>query len=68
MPKVVLAGSDEADVISCYEKARANNVPAELIRDAGRTVIASGTITCVGIGPAAEEDIDKITAELKLVK
>jgi peptidyl-tRNA hydrolase len=68
MPKVVLSGNDEAEVIRCYENALAENVSAQLIRDAGRTVVASGTITCVGIGPASAEEIDKITAELRLVK
>jgi peptidyl-tRNA hydrolase, PTH2 family len=68
MPKVVVAGNDEAEVVRCYENALAAKVPAQLIRDAGRTVVASGTITCVGIGPASAEEIDNITAELRLVK
>ena len=67
MPKVVLAGIDEADVVRCYEEALSANIATHLIKDAGRTVIAAGTITCVGIGPAGEEEIDKITAELRLV-
>lgn len=68
MPKVVLAGHTEADIVSCYEKALAAKVATQLIRDAGRTVIAAGTITCVGIGPAPCDEIDRITAELKLLK
>jgi len=68
MPKVVLAVSDEQEVIQHYQEALAANLPAQLIRDAGKTVVAAGTITCAGIGPARDSDIDQITGLLKLVR
>jgi peptidyl-tRNA hydrolase len=68
MPKVVLAGKNEGNVIECYEKAVSENIAAHIVRDAGKTLLAAGTVTCVGIGPAAEEEIDRITGDLKLVK
>jgi len=68
MPKVVLTGPSEDDVVALYEKAIAAKLPAYLIRDAGKTVVAAGTITCVGIGPATSEEIDQITGHLKLLK
>ena len=68
MPKVVLAGDNEQEITDLYQKAVDANLPAHLIRDAGKTVVASGTITCVGIGPASKDDIDKITGHLKLVR
>jgi peptidyl-tRNA hydrolase, PTH2 family len=68
MPKVVLAGNDEAGIVACHENALAAKIATQLIRDAGRTVIAAGTITCVGIGPALCEEIDRITAHLKLLR
>ena len=37
------------------------------ITDAGHTQIAPGTTTCISIGPAPEEKIDKITGNLKLL-
>ncbi len=67
MPKVVLSASNERELTEYYEKALSANLPTKLIKDAGRTVLAAGTITCVGIGPAPEEDIDPITGDLKLV-
>jgi len=44
------------------------DLPVMLIRDAGRTVVEAGTRTCFGIGPAPAEQIDPITADLKLVR
>jgi PTH2 family peptidyl-tRNA hydrolase len=38
-----------------------------LITDAGSTQIAPGTKTCLGVGPAEEKEIDKITKDLKLL-
>lgn len=67
MPKVVLSASSEQEVIEYYQKALSANLPAKLIKDAGKTVIAAGTITCVGIGPAPEREVDQISGHLKLV-
>jgi PTH2 family peptidyl-tRNA hydrolase len=38
-----------------------------VVRDAGLTQIKKGTATCIGIGPAQEAEIDKITKGLKLL-
>ena len=42
-------------------------VPWSEVTDAGHTQIASGTVTCISLGPAPEEKIDKITGDLKLM-
>lgn len=68
MPKVVLAVSDELEVIQQYQRALAANLPAQLIKDAGKTVITAGTITCASIGPAGDSEVDQITGHLKLVR
>ena len=47
------AMADAAGIVNC------------VITDAGRTEIAPGTVTCLGIGPAPESAVDKITGELK---
>ena len=67
MPKIVVqCGSDE-ELQALAAKAEAAGLPALLVRDAGRTVVAAGTATCLGIGPAAPADIDLITGALALV-
>jgi peptidyl-tRNA hydrolase len=43
-------------------------LPVALIEDAGHTVVAAGTATCIGIGPADSASIDAITGMLKLVR
>ena len=67
MSKVVLRADGEADLIRLHQIARAHHIPAQLIEDAGRTVIPEGTLTCLGLGPAPEVEIDRLTAELKLL-
>ncbi len=67
MPKVVLQASDEAELLRLHDLATQAGMPAALIEDAGRTVVPAGTITCLGIGPASDEDIDRLTGELKLL-
>ncbi|PKP54680.1 MAG: aminoacyl-tRNA hydrolase [Candidatus Altiarchaeales archaeon HGW-Altiarchaeales-3] len=65
--KAVLKCEDLNELLSLFEKAKREGLPCALIRDAGRTEIPAGTVTCVGIGPAPEKDIDKITGDLKLL-
>ncbi len=65
--KSVLKCEDLDELLSIHEYAREQKLPISLIKDAGRTEILPGTITCVGIGPAPEGDIDKITGKLKLL-
>ncbi|MDX1441826.1 MAG: peptidyl-tRNA hydrolase Pth2 [Nitrosopumilaceae archaeon] len=43
------------------------DLPWSEVTDAGHTQIAPGTTTCISIGPAPENLIDKITRELKLL-
>ena len=42
-------------------------LPWSEVTDAGHTQIEPGTITCISVGPAPEEKIDKITGELSLL-
>ena len=68
MPKIVLDGENEAQLNLLLRQAREAGVAAYLVRDAGRTLIAAKTVTCLGIGPAPKEEIDALTGELVLLK
>ena len=65
--KVVLKVRDERALLEIYEKAKKAGLPSTLIMDAGLTQILPGTKTAVGIGPAEEEKIDRITGDLSLL-
>tara|TARA_Y100000310_G_C20426123_1_gene689156 strand:- start:353 stop:691 length:339 start_codon:yes stop_codon:yes gene_type:complete len=67
MAKIVLKVKDEKELVKYFQLAKDEGLVASLITDAGRTVIAPGTKTCVGIGPDEEEKIDKVTSELSLL-
>ena len=67
MAKIVLKVKDEKELIKYFQNAKDEGFTASLITDAGRTTIAPGTKTCVGIGPDTEEKIDKITKTLPLL-
>ena len=65
--KVVLKVKDLKELLEFVNLAKATKLKTALITDAGRTVIAPGTKTCLGIGPDDEEKIDSITGKLKMV-
>ena len=37
------------------------------VDDAGRTQVEPGSATCIGIGPAPESEVDKVTGGLKML-
>lgn len=65
--KVVLKVADEKELIRYMSMAQDENLKTALIKDAGHTVVESGTITCLGIGPDLDSKIDKITGNLKMM-
>jgi len=65
--KAVLKCEDLNELLNLFENAKRAGLPCALIRDAGHTEIPPGTITCVGIGPAPDKDIDNVTGDLKLL-
>jgi len=64
--KSVLKVDNLKELIDIFMRAKDSGLPTELIQDMGKTEIPTGTKTCVGIGPAPEEEIDRVTGELKL--
>jgi len=65
--KIVLKVVDEKNMMQYVNKAKTEKLVAAVITDAGKTVIAPGTKTCVGIGPDDEEKIDKVTGDLPMM-
>jgi PTH2 family peptidyl-tRNA hydrolase len=65
--KVVLKVKDEKELLKYKQQAKDNKLKTALITDAGKTVIAPGTKTCIAIGPDEEDKIDKITGKLKMI-
>lgn len=64
--KVALKCPDEETLLAIASHARVMGLDSSVIQDAGRTQIASGSKTVVGIGPAPVDVIDKVTGHLKL--
>ncbi len=68
MPKIVLACASETALLAIASQARTAGLPTHLVRDAGRTVVAAGTVTCVGVGPDENARIEAVTGALDLVR
>ncbi len=65
--KVVLKVSDLKELMAIYDKLKAAKLKPVLVKDAGHTEVEPGTITCVGVGPVEENQVDKITGHLKML-
>tara|TARA_Y100000310_G_C20676303_1_gene813286 strand:- start:2246 stop:2605 length:360 start_codon:yes stop_codon:yes gene_type:complete len=64
--KIVLKVNSKEELLELFQELK-NLFPCSLIKDAGRTQIAAGEPTAVGIGPVPESEINKFTKELKLL-
>ena len=65
MKKVTVAVEGSEELLDIFEAAKEKNLPAYLVKDAGKTELDPGTPTCVGIGPGISEQVDKVTGHLK---
>ena len=65
--KIVLKVTSIKDLQEVKRYAIDLNLPWSEVTDAGHTQIAPGTTTCISIGPAPENLIDRITGDLKLL-
>jgi len=64
--KVVLKVNGE-EILEFYDQAKKAGLPCYLVKDAGLTELPPGTTTALGIGPAPNELVDRITGELRLL-
>lgn len=66
--KICVSVDSETELMRIYAEAEKAGLPVKLITDAGRTEFNGvPTRTCLAIGPAWSDDIDRITGELKLL-
>lgn len=65
--KVVVGVSDLDELERIERKARDARLPTVRVTDAGRTQVASGTTTCLAVGPASSSKLDPVTGGLPLL-
>ncbi len=65
--KVAVRVPDLQQLFELKSRAESAGVVTSVISDAGHTEVAPGTVTCIGIGPADEVLIDRLTGDLKLM-
>ena len=65
--KIAVKVKTEKELLALIEQVKKLALPHALIIDKGLTQIPPGTKTCVGIGPAPAEKINKITGKLPLL-
>jgi peptidyl-tRNA hydrolase, PTH2 family len=65
--KVALQTRTEDELLMLQAAALSLSLTAKVVHDAGRTQIAAGTATVLGIGPGPRALIDKVTGDLRLL-
>jgi PTH2 family peptidyl-tRNA hydrolase len=65
--KIALKVASEEELLKLEMEAKASKLPQALISDRGLPESPPGTKTCLGIGPAPTNLIDKITGRLPLL-
>ncbi|RPA86173.1 peptidyl-tRNA hydrolase 2 [Ascobolus immersus RN42] len=65
--KVAVQVKSEDDLLLLQAQAMSLGITAKVIHDAGRTQIAAGSATVLGVGPAPKPLIDQVTGHLKLL-
>jgi len=65
--KVVVKVRSLDELLEIRRVAENLHLTVALVQDSGLTQIAPGTLTCIAIGPARSDAIDKVTSKLKLL-
>ncbi len=65
--KVVLKVKDLDELLEYHRKAKRGKFTTAMIKDAGRTVFKTPTITCLAIGPDDDNKLDLLIGKLKLM-
>ena len=64
--KIAVRARKVEELLELEREVKKLELPSALISDQGLTELPPGTITCLGIGPAPSNEVDKITGELDL--
>jgi PTH2 family peptidyl-tRNA hydrolase len=64
--KVVLQADGETQLFELADAAERAGLPHAVVRDAGHTQLEPGTVTALAVGPARDDDVDRVTGELPL--
>jgi PTH2 family peptidyl-tRNA hydrolase len=62
----VLKLSGEQAVFDVASEAERLGIPNAVVRDAGHTQLDPGTVTAVAVGPAEDDEVDRVTGDLSL--
>jgi PTH2 family peptidyl-tRNA hydrolase len=65
--KIAVKVKNEKELLELEKQAKELELPSFLVVDRGLTEIPPDTITCLGIGPAPAEMIDRLTGRLPLL-
>lgn len=65
--KIIVRTSSLAILYMKEAQARKLGITAKLIRDRGLTQLPPGTVTALGLGPAPDNELDRITSDMKLL-
>lgn len=65
--KVVLKVNSLETLYQIKAVADAQGIVNSVITDQGRTEVPAGSVTCLGLGPASESVLDKITGDLSML-
>lgn len=67
MKKIIVKVEDKNELYRYIQSAKDSGMTTAVITDAGKTVIAPGTVTCAAIGPDEETEVEELTGDLKLI-
>ena len=65
--KIAVKCPSEEEMNKIYQAAVEKGIPMYLVEDAGRTQIAAGSRTVLGLGPAPVREFEGVTSHLKLM-
>ena len=65
--KIAVQCGSEEELLTLQAQALSLGLCAQVIHDAGRTQIAAGSATVLGVGPAPKAAVDGVTGSLKLL-